>query len=430
MMIKILKRTLIGILILHSCLSIADITVYSAGLSYLGESKNLERAAPYASKIINNKQRLSEFNIRLFSELGKTKLEGINISNSMGGSIDEGKSLAISLAIIEEDFQVLEDASDEYKYTINARTFAQIVLFDSNDNQIISTVPFVTNFIHKTNTQPDDQERTETYKKIYYDDNEINPINQFLEKLPKINFEKPFNNWNIKVRNVNFMPNAKKNTANYVGFDKNKRSVQDNDYVPSDTDYQIDFEKYNSEKQQLKSRVANQFSSDISKNLRIPILPFTMTDTQGKMALKFEDGIRKLQLPNADFFIDIDLVGFQKRELKQHKDLIIWLSYISVLDLSIGEVCNNCSDTIKFNEKGQLGVIKTLPLETYKKSNGKEVEWSWYKDAITILSEKYALQLLDPDKKWVKVHMTSVKSFNKFKKNIKNLEKDIFRHLR
>lgn len=364
--------------------------VYFAGLSYIGNASNMESAAPYASSIINDPAKLAEYNSLLRSAISKVNIEDISFSFGLGNS-KSGNALSVALAITEEQFQA-EDTGSGY-YAVKATTFGQIVLFDFTEKKIISTIPFITSYTDSPKSV-DDAYRRQIYKTVYFDQSKkVNLINEFISSLAEVNYDKPFNSWNIKVRNVSQTVNADKYLA-----------------------------KYDVDKGVFNTRVASQFSAAMSKRLGIPVLPYTKGQAiGGAMAMRFENADAvQLELPPADYYIDLKLLGFNKKIMKQ-TDYLVYPSFIAGLRVSIGEVA---FDDLLYSEKVQSGRVLKL-------SKDLDVnEWNELKNSLTVLSDEFCAQLVKPDKKWFKEKMFSKKSFRKIKKIHKNLDRDVFEKLR
>jgi hypothetical protein len=364
--------------------------VYFAGLSFIGDDKDMSSAAPYAASIIRNKEALADYNKRLGEAL--IGIEDDSVAYELGlGNSKSGNALALSLAITEEQFQA-ENTGSGY-YAVKASTFGQIVLFDFTEKRIISTIPFITSYTDSPK-KIDDDYRSGIYKTVYSDQSKtINLINVFISRLADVNFEKPFNSWNIKLRSVSYTSNAEKALAKY-GVDKDFFDV----------------------------RVASQFSSAMSKRLGVPVLPFTKGQAiGGAMAMRFENADAvELELPPADYYVDLKLLGFNQKILKETTNMI-YPSFISGLRVSIGDVKFN---ELLFSEKAQSGLVLSL-------SKKLEVnEWNEFKNSLTVLSDQFCSQLAKPEKSWFKEKMFSKKSFKKFKKSTKKLEKEVFDNLR
>ena len=364
--------------------------VYFAGLSFIGDDKDMSSAAPYAASIIRNKEALADYNKRLGEAL--IGIEDDSVAYELGlGNSKSGNALALSLAITEEQFQA-ENTGSGY-YAVKASTFGQIVLFDFTEKRIISTIPFITSYTDSPK-KIDDDYRSGIYKTVYSDQSKtINLINVFISRLADVNFEKPFNSWNIKLRSVSYTSNAEKALAKY-GVDKDFFDV----------------------------RVASQFSSAMSKRLGVPVLPFTKGQAiGGAMAMRFENADAvELELPPADYYVDLKLLGFNQKILKETTNMI-YPSFISGLRVSIGDVNFN---ELLFSEKAQSGLVLSL-------SKKLEVnEWNEFKNSLTVLSDQFCSQLAKPEKSWLKEKMFSKKSFKKFKKSTKKLEKEVFDNLR
>ena len=390
-MLKISARYLLWILAFAYCLPVwSSVPVYFAGLSYIGDAADMESAAPFASSVINDPERLSGYNKLLISSVTEVPLEGVNIVAGLG-DVRSGNALTIALAIVEEQFQA-EDTGNGY-YAVKATTFGQIVLFDFIEKKVVSTIPFITSYTDSPKEISADYKQ-QIYKTVYFDQSKkINLINEFVSKLSDVNFEKPFDSWNIKVRNVSFMPFAEKKIKQYGANPKT-----------------------------LDTRVANQFSAAMSKQLGIPVLPYSKGQAiGGAMAMRFENvEALQLELPPANYYVDLTLLGFSKKIMKETAKVVI-PSYIAGMRVSIGDID---FDELVFSEKAQSGRI--LKLSKKLKVN----DWNEFKNSLTVLSDEFCMQLAKPDKKWFKEKIFTKQSFRNFKKSTTELEKDIFKKLR
>ncbi len=387
---RLIKNFTLVFAVSYCALGWSSTQVYFAGLSYIGDAANMESAAPFASSIINSSPALTEYNSLLTSAVSEVAIDGISFSSALGNS-KSGNALSIALAITEEQFQA-ENTGNGY-YAVKATTFAQIVLFDFTEKTVISTIPFITSYTDSAKSI-DRPYKRQIYKTVYFDKSKkINLINEFIARLPDVNFEKPFSSWNIKVRNVAHTTNAGK-------------------YL---TKFGVDEAVFN-------TRVASQFSAAMSKRLSIPVLPYTKGQAiGGAMAMRFENADAvQLELPPADYYIDLKLLGFNKKIMKETAK-VIYPSFIAGLRVSIGDIG---FDELLYSEKAQSGRVLKL-------SKKLEVnEWNELKNSLTVLSDEFCSQLAKPEKNWFKEKMFTKKSFKNIKKISRTLEKDVFENLR
>lgn len=387
---KFLKRFFLLVVCAQTTAVSADTPVYFAGLAYIGDASDMARAAPYAASLIQDSNALTEYNGQLIAAMREASVEDVRLE-ALAGRSTSGEALSLALAITEEQFQA-EDTGSGY-YAVKATTFGQIVLFDFTEKRVISTVPFITSYTDSPE-KVDEAYKRQIYETVYFDrSKKINIVNVFAARLSDVNFEKPFNSWNIRVGTV-------EQTAKADGY----------------------LSTYGVDKDVFHTRLASQFSASMSQGLRIPVLPFTKGQAiGGAMALRFADAeALQLELPPADYYVDLKLLGFNKKIMKQ-TDQMIYPSYIAGLRVSIGDVG---FDELLFSEKAQSGRVLKL-------SRNLDVnEWNEYKNSLTALSDEFCEQLAKPEKKWFKEKMFSKKSFKQFKKITKNLEQDIFDKLR
>ena len=387
---KFLKRFFLLVICAQTTAVSADTSVYFAGLAYIGDASDMARAAPYAASLIQDSKALTEYNGQLVAAMRDASVEDVRLE-TLSGRSTSGEALSLALAITEEQFQA-EDTGSGY-YAVKATTFGQIVLFDFTEKRVISTVPFITSYTDSPE-EVDEAYKRQIYETVYFDrSKKINIVNVFAARLSDVNFEKPFNSWNIRVRTV-------EQTAKADGY----------------------LATYGVDKDVFHTRLASQFSASMSQGLRIPVLPFTKGQAiGGAMALRFADAeALQLELPPADYYVDLKLLGFNKKIMKQ-TDQMIYPSYIAGLRVSIGDVG---FDELLFSEKAQSGRVLKL-------SRNLDVnDWNEYKNSLTALSDEFCEQLAKPEKKWFKEKMFSKKSFKQMKKITKNLEQDIFDQLR
>ena len=349
----LIRAITIGFVLAYGTDAWSTTRVYFAGLSYIGNESSMATASPFGSAIINDPVELTKYNKLLKSALDNSKGKGVNYLTELGSS-KSGNALSIAFAITEEQFQA-EKTGRGY-YAVKATTFAQIVLFDFTDKKIISTVPVITSYTDSPSALSADY-KNNIYQTIYFDQSKkISLINAFVARLGDVNFNKPFNNWNIKVRNVT------------------STSVTD-EYLA----------RYDVNPEVFKTRVASQFASAMSKRLGIPILPYTKGQTiSGAMAMRFAntDAVQ-LKLPPADYYVDLKVLGFKKKIMKE-TEKVIYPSFIAGLRVSIGDIGFG---ELLFSEKAQLGRVLKL-------SKTLEVnEWNEFNNSLTVLSDQFSNQL-------------------------------------
>jgi hypothetical protein len=387
---RILKSIAFTLATCHCVLGWSATQAYFAGLSYIGDAVNMHSAAPYASSIIMSPPDLAEYNSILRSAISEVDLEGVTFISGLGNS-KSGNALSIALAITEEQFQA-EDTGSGY-FAVKATTFGQIVLFDFTKKRVVSTIPFITSYTDSPKTV-DGAYREKIYKTVYFDQSKrINLVNEFISRLGEVNFDKPFNSWNIKVRSVDQTASADKYLKKF------------------DVDTGV-----------FKTRVASQFSAAMSKRLGIPVLPYTKGQAiGGAMAMRFENADAvQLKLPPADYFVDLKLLGFNKKIMKETAS-VIYPSFIAGLRVSIGDLE---FDELLYSEKAQSGRVLKL-------SKKLEVnEWNELKNSLTALSDEFCTQLAKPDKKWFKEKMFSKQPYKKIVAISRSLEQDVFKKLR
>jgi hypothetical protein len=391
-----MKFKLLIKIIVFFCLSVslnsawAKEPVYFDGLSFAGDYKDMQYAAPFAASLINDNQKLRDFNQQLRNELKKVDWGDFYLEEQKG-NVKSGEALTISISVIEEQYQ--EEDTGDGSYSISGTVYGQIVVFDFTKKRTISTIPFATSY-YDTATEVFKNTRQNIYEILYFDQTKkINVINEFVRKFPEINFKRPFHNWNIQVRDVTNLEKAKK-TIN----------------------------KYGASEQAFKSRVANQFSTALSDKFQIPILPYSSGGQAVKsMALCFSSTkVLQLELPMPNFYIDLTVRGFKKKTVKETQRRI-FVSYISAMGIAIGN--RNFKQEL-FSEKAQVGLYH----EFSKKL--KVNDWNELKNSLTLLTEQVTEQLANPNTKFFKTNMFSKNSFSQFKKNTAKLEKKVFSKLR
>jgi len=272
--------------------------VYFAGFAFLSNSSDIEHEYQYSSALSERKKNEQP----LFDRILREKLENVSnpnikiIVNDLGDHTTSADALSLALVLDWEDVCVEQLAPELYKIVLNLH--GQIMVFNFKEMKIIATYPFGVRVNDASKTPPNTNHIQKLFERLYIDhiDN-INFLDEFVMRLKKIKIDEQFNH-KLKVaevvieeKSLKFMPDTvKKNQDAYKTF------------------------------------VAQQFSSFLSSNQNVAVLPYTKGYAIGnKMSARFDSGdVFQLEIPEEDISINIVVRGFKKVQMDKNHTGSSW----------------------------------------------------------------------------------------------------------
>jgi hypothetical protein len=384
-------------LILSPAIWAAPQKVFFAGFAFLSEHANIEHEYRFSKKIWelkHNEQPLIDKHIN-------KKLENFSHSNleiiiNDLGDYQSADSLSLALALDWEDVCVEKLAPEQFKIVLNLH--GQILVFDFNSKKIIATYPFGVRVNDVTRTKPDDAYLDNLFHRLYFENiANINFLDEFIKRLRNVNI-KESSDQRIKVTEVS------------IG----KKSYS---YMP---------QKVKDDLSAYKTFVAQQFSSFLSANQNIAVLPYTGKNEQeehiakgqaimGKMALRFANAnVLNLTIPAADFPIKIKIRGFKKVKMDENHTGSAW-AYGSFIQFTVLDP-DPLEDPI-VNAKFKYAAVKIIPASQTEVTI--ESDWSAFEESLLSLFNELTQQITERSSSWI-----SKKTKDKnVKKQLKSLEK-------
>ena len=336
--------------------------LYFAGFSFMGNA-NQDFRYPVAIELYNQDNLV--FKDPLDNSLKNLKRDDVNLIYELG-QISDGDALAIAFALSDE---VIERFSTKDGVTNAYKIFAQILVFDFNENKVVTNFPVLVQNETITNEIPTYEYDFEIIKNMYLDiDSGASVFKQWVKKLKNA---KVLNSGTIhlQVRNVEL---------DSAVLNQIPEKLKTNDL--------------------LKIRSAQKLEYQISSKLNVPILPYTIGQIgnfkRGLIA-RFSDGLEvDLILPDADFVIDMLIREFKNVTVDKEKfEMKIFGAFVTLQvmePLTEKKYLNS-----KFNYKNELIIPKS---ENFQILN----IWDVYQRTQDALFSKFAKQVTSRDNKGLK----------------------------
>lgn len=361
-------------LFLTSAVSAGQQKVYFAGFAFLSNSSDIDHEYHY-SKVLSE---LEENEQPIFDKALREKLENVSnpnieiITNKLGDHNKSADALSLALVLDWEDVCVEQLAPELYKIVLNLH--GQIMVFNFNEMKIIATYPFGVRVNDASKTFPDKNHIQQLFERLYTEhiDN-INFLDEFVTRLKKIKIDEKFNQ-KLKVaevvigeKSIKYMPDTvKKNQTAYKTF------------------------------------VAQQFSSFLSSNQNVAVLPYTKGYAIGnKMAGRFANGdVFQLEIPKEDVSIKIVVRGFKKVKMDENHTGSSWAygSFIRFKALY-------SPDFPLIDAKFKNAAVKIIP-STQTQTTKEEIRsnWSAFQECLLLLFKDLTLQISERSSSWISNH--------------------------
>jgi hypothetical protein len=350
--------------ILFSTQSVATVKLYYAGIAYMGNYSAKETLYKYSSRLIDEDERKFQkaLNVRLKSvENESFKL----LIDDQTADYNQDDALTMAFALEYENVSI-EKIDDIYKLDIDLR--ANILIFDYNEMKIISSYPIAIQLRDVAEKQPTDDDLKEIVQQLYLSNKyQINIFDEFVKRLSSLELKNSYAN-TIKVSKVKISSESK---SNIPGIEE--PMAEDN----------------------YKTFVAQMFSTYLSKNQNVSVLPYVSGHAIGKkMIVKLSNGDGfSLEIPDATFAIELELIKLKKAQLGENSYKSIW-GYASYFDVKL--VIPGVDRTL-VNAKFR-GLVK----KTISNTSAHSVDdWSIYKESMYRLFDDLTVNISEPDNAWL-----------------------------
>jgi hypothetical protein len=356
-----------------------------AGFAFIGDHRNNDIDFPYSRKIFDLKNPETSqplLNSALISRISQKAFKDFKLVTDALG--DHRNANALSLAIVLDWENINTEVIDGlYKVVINLH--GQILIFDFNEKKILAAYPTGIRFNDVLETVPDEVYLTSQFKKIYFENIQgVNVLDEFIKVLDRVDPKEGFCQ-RTKVSEVVVEETAIK-------------------YLP---------ETFKNRPDALKTFIAQQFSTFLSSNMGISILPYSPGEAIGNtMACRFQNGsVFNLSIPKEDIPLRITLRGFKKVKLDENVTGTSWAygTFIHFLAL------NPFQEPI-VNSRFKNAAVKIVPSQQTTVN-----DWPAFQESMLSLFDELTQQIVSRDSSWIK----SKAEDKDVKKQFKNLEKAI-----
>jgi hypothetical protein len=363
--------------------------VYFAGFAFLSNYSDIKHEYPY-SKVV---AELKENENPLLDKILREKLKNISNPNieiiiNKLGDYKSADALSLALVLDWEDVCVEHLAPELYKIVFNLH--GQILVFNFHEMKIIATYPFGVRVNDASKTSPDKTHIQELFERLYLSQiDNINFLDEFVARLKKIKIDEKFNH-KLKVAEVMIGEKALK-------------------YMP-------DTVKEN--QSAYKTFVAQQFSSFLSSNQNVAVLPYTKGYAIGnKMSARFDSGdVFQLEIPKEDISINIVVRGFKKVQMDKNHTGSSW-AYGSFIRFKV----LYGPDSPIVDAKFKNAAVKIIPSTQIQTTKDKEIrsDWSAFQECLLLLFKNLTLQISERSSSWISKHAKG----DNVKQQLKDLDK-------
>ena len=375
--------TLLLICVFSTCVWADKTKLYYAGFAFIGDASKIDANYPMSSKLSKQKDDKGDFVFEkeLRTRIEKIKSDKVDLTMELGNT-KKGSSMSVAFAVDWENV-ALEKIADVYKFIVTIN--AQMLVFDFNEKKIIASFPVsmdvidvkdAKQFTTKDGKEPGKEELKKT--KLYTDtiegivnsiytnkDTTKNIFDVFVKKLSTVDIKEKYGH-RIKVNDVTFEDKALET-----------------------------FKEFNVDKTFAKNFVANNFVKFLSTNQQVSILPYSTGDVIGrKMSARFMNGdVYNLEIPNADYDIDLKVRGFKKVEFDRTA-AEVGLAFGAYLTIKVSQPdLKKIYMDAEFTGKG-MKVVSLAQLSTD--------DWSAYQETMISFFNDFTIQITKQEDKWLK----------------------------
>tara|TARA_B100001093_G_C26830035_1_gene1015718 strand:- start:79 stop:1332 length:1254 start_codon:yes stop_codon:yes gene_type:complete len=392
-------------------ISAEKVEAYYSGFSFIANSGNLPKLFPYTYEISKMKEEGSSQSL-LDAAARKTVIDnqpdkfslnilGENVNQK--ASLAKGQSIVCSIAMDNETVSI-EHIDDFHRVVIFLS--AQILFFDFNEKSIIGSFPFRLQF-QDVITDGDPRENEGARIKSLVEDLIINKDKFGLSLMDE--FSKRIKNLELKEKYK-----SRIQVANVIVEEKSLHALP---------------KRYSENSYAFKRFLGQSFSTLLSSNQDISVLPFVLTGDEntenniskaggaigGRMTTTFANGdAYNLTIPEADFTIDFTLRGYKKVLIEEKAAGSSWVygTYSKV------KVYESLMNKVYFDEKIKNGFSTIIPA-----SQRDTDHWQYFQESTLVLMDQLTKQFSKQEKSWAKKHGSGSKTLKQLKKTYKILEK-------
>lgn len=369
MLQKLVQGSAVALVLLVVQVSSAHATdVYFAGYSFLGEDQFIEKNYPYSKALSETKLgEQSQFDQVLNERVQGVKNRSFTLKVGELGKLgpNSPSSLVLSLALDRESVST-ERVGDLYKVMVTLS--AQALFVDFKSMAIVAAYPAVVRYTDALKQPPTEENIRQIVHDLYLGNLGVNIFDDFVSTLSAIELNANVAN-KIQVTAVEIGDEAKPFLPAYLKTDEAN----------------------------AKGFVAQQFSRALSRNQKIPVLPYVKGQAIGnKMSQRFADGtVYNLEIPKPDYGITLTLSKFKKVDYAKTAagSTYIYGAYLGV-KAGIPEF-----GKVYFDAMLKYGATKVVSAEQQSVE-----DWPAFEASLLILMDQFTQVLDAPKPDWAESH--------------------------
>lgn len=350
--------------LLFSNQSSASAKLYYAGIAYMGNYSAKNTLYKFSSRLIDDDERLlQETLVERLKSIDNESFEVI-----IGAQpVDYKKEDALTMAFaLEYENVSIEKIGGVYKMDIDLR--ANILVFDYNEMKIVASYPIAVQLRDASESTPTDSYLKSVIRELYISNKfKLNIFDEFVNRLTTLELKTSYSN-TIKVSKVTITDDSK---LKIPGIE---RLYEEDAY---------------------ETLLAQMFSTYLSKNQNVSVLPYTKGHAIGnKMALQIANGdVYNLEIPKETYAIELELINLKKANLGGNEYKSIWgyASYLGIKLLIPGD--NDVLMNAKFRGLVKKSILRSSPHTVN--------DWSIYKESMYRLVDSFTKNISEQDDDWL-----------------------------
>lgn len=390
---KALALAILSLSLLSASLPAANKVFYS-GVAFVGNHADFPQNYTYTFALSEEEgagtSKLQMIFANEINQLAKG-LTNFDLRTQELANLKDGDALVLALAIDGESSSTYHVSSEELGvdiYKMTADLSAQILIFDYQSKNIVSSRPIVLRLVSaKNGSPPSPEDFKDLYRKMLFDSaSEASLLNAFSEGLSDIAVSRK-DSGRVQVRQVAIEEKSDKWLPGF--YLENKRRLQS--YVGRNfTKYLVD---------NTGSNVLPYIGNSTGLSHEDRNLANTGAALGGSMAMRFSGGeVFNVVIPEPDYVVDIAMRGFSKSKGKENAGGESWIygSYINlkVIQPTIGKV---------YFDGNLKNVFVSVLVKGFPAS--KEEDWSSFNEATMVLFDMVTRNFVKkPDRKWAKAY--------------------------
>jgi hypothetical protein len=337
--------------------------VYFAGVAFTGDAATSTQAFPHLSRVLDANGN-AQVNASIRQQL-QAHPSTLAVSFDQLGSIkDASRSVALALAIDRETTSV-EQVGDAYK--VRLEIAAQLLFFDFKEKQVLGGFPLVLDYVDVRGERPSDTDILAGFRGMVLGASAHALPAEFVAALGRASVPSAATR-HLRVASITLADKAREYLATTA-------PSQDADV--------------------LRTQVAQEFGKYLAANQKLAILPYSSNKAiGGSMAARFVEGeAYQLKIPETDYEIALDVVGFKKVD-QGHNNVNSMVIYGSFVDVTIREPLSN---HVYFSQRIRQGATKEVPV-----TQTSVDDWAASYESLLLLFNNFTQAASNPASPWVK----------------------------